>query len=57
MTVICVSCENRVFHGQDCPWCESSEVIEVELENEETVKLELQLIQGGREEEPEKRAA
>ncbi len=57
MTVICANCESRVFHGQACPWCETTEVIEVELETDETVKLELQLIEGGRDEEAQKHAA
>ena len=58
MTVICVSCEQPVFHGQPCPWCESVEtrVIEIEIEEDSAGEPRLRVIEGGRRDE-DRRAA
>jgi len=57
MTVICVSCEQPVFHGQPCPWCESTETVVIEIETDDsTHETKLRVIEGGRRDE-ERRAA
>ena len=58
MTVICVSCEQPVFHGQPCPWCESTETVVIEIETDEAGNGEttLRVIEGGRQDD-ESRAA
>jgi hypothetical protein len=57
MTVICVSCDQPVFHGQPCPWCESHDTVVIEIETDESGEApKLKVIEGGRRDE-ERRAA
>ena len=58
MTVVCFSCEQPVFHGQPCPWCESVEtvVIEIETDADSAAGPELRVLAGGLRDE-DRRAA
>jgi len=58
MTVICVSCETPVFHGQPCPFCDSTEtfVIEIDTDTPAGEPAKLRVIEGGRQDD-ERRAA
>lgn len=58
MTVVCASCEEPVFHGQPCPWCDSTECVEIEIEAGPPAAepAKLRVISGGRRDE-ERRAA
>ncbi len=58
MTVICFTCEVPVFHGQPCPWCESTETAEIEIETDTRAAepAKLRVLSGGRCDE-ERRAA
>lgn len=60
MTVTCTICEVPVFHGQPCPFCDSTETVVIEIETEETLASEpakLRVISGGRVDDEERRAA
>lgn len=50
MTVICVACETPVFHGQPCPFCDSTEtvVIEIDIDTPANEPAKLRVIEGGR---------
>lgn len=58
MTVTCATCEVPIFHGQPCPFCDSTETVVIEIETDapaaEPVKL--RVLAGGRRDE-ERRAA
>ena len=59
MTVVCFTCGVPVFHGQPCPFCESTDtvVIEIETDTPANEPAKLRVIAGGRSDDEERRAA